>query len=315
LIIEDDPYFFLQEGHYSAPHLRNQTQSVMDPEPWIATLAPSFIKYVLTWIHTWLLAQLKFPLLLDLTTKGEWFVWTRFLRWVRLLFTTQFTKHDLPRQLPPDLVLDSSHAIRCLLKGCSELQRFQVKHLVDSGRYILPSIQLGAPIWTCALVHSHWSPNSWPKNGGLTSTFDGCKVHSTFFLPYVECADSVKGLQNQYTRRRDLLIDAMSSTFHLSEEVSDSSFLNGTSVLVARERRNDTFRAEKYYGSNDTSWFSFVPPTSGMFVWVSTAFPHRYHLLWSTNGNLRWKFIYTIIQLTELRTRPKPLKKGYGWTC
>ncbi|KAG8956190.1 hypothetical protein FRC04_004266 [Tulasnella sp. 424] len=68
----------------------------------------------------------------------------------------------------------------------------------------------------------------------------------------------LQGLQKQYTDRRDLLIDAIASEFDLAEASSAPDFFGGARVLYEKEK--------------DT-WFSFIPPTSGMFVWV------RIHLL------------------------------------
>jgi len=49
IIVEDDPYFFLQEGPYS-PRSQRQTHEVTSEggeEEYIASLAPSFVKYAI----------------------------------------------------------------------------------------------------------------------------------------------------------------------------------------------------------------------------------------------------------------------------
>lgn len=80
-------------------------------------------------------------------------------------------------------------------------------------------------------------------------------------------ADAIVGLQQEYTDRRDMLLDAIAQEFEVFDGHSDPSFLSGTTMLCAREKRATwmpTFADEK---GKDT-WFSFIPPTSGMFVWV-----------------------------------------------
>ena len=68
IIVEDDPYYFLQEGPYTLPSERSgkSEDSALDDsdEKYIASLAPSFLSYV----------YFKFPFLYligyqDLTTK------------------------------------------------------------------------------------------------------------------------------------------------------------------------------------------------------------------------------------------------------
>lgn len=48
VIVEDDPYYFLQMGTYVAKSERAAQAMPLhtDPEKWIASLAPSYLKYV-----------------------------------------------------------------------------------------------------------------------------------------------------------------------------------------------------------------------------------------------------------------------------
>ncbi|KAG8894997.1 hypothetical protein FRB99_000821, partial [Tulasnella sp. 403] len=45
IIVEDDPYFFLQEGVYVPPAYRSSTAGPMKPEEWIDGLCPSFLQF------------------------------------------------------------------------------------------------------------------------------------------------------------------------------------------------------------------------------------------------------------------------------
>lgn len=45
IIVEDDPYFFLQQGEYSPKAARADSMDAISEEAWISTLAPSFLKF------------------------------------------------------------------------------------------------------------------------------------------------------------------------------------------------------------------------------------------------------------------------------
>ena len=49
IICEDDPYYFLQAGQYVAKDVRARTaaaEAKQSDEEWLASLAPSFLRYV-----------------------------------------------------------------------------------------------------------------------------------------------------------------------------------------------------------------------------------------------------------------------------
>ena len=77
IIVEDDPYYFLQEGPYTLPSERSGKSNELvfndSDEEYIASLAPSFLSYVYF--------ELPFLYLIcyqDLTIKDGWFDWTLF---------------------------------------------------------------------------------------------------------------------------------------------------------------------------------------------------------------------------------------------
>lgn len=45
IIVEDDPYFFLQQGEYVPKAARADSADAISEEAWISTLAPSFLKF------------------------------------------------------------------------------------------------------------------------------------------------------------------------------------------------------------------------------------------------------------------------------
>ena len=45
VIVEDDPYFFLQQGEYIPKAGRTESADAMSEEAWVSTLAPSFLKF------------------------------------------------------------------------------------------------------------------------------------------------------------------------------------------------------------------------------------------------------------------------------
>lgn len=64
----------------------------------------------------------------------------------------------------------------------------------------------------------------------------------------------------QYTDRRDFFIDRLFDEFHL--ELAPEAELGGTMAFTAYDAAPNEKDKRKRL-------FSFVPPTSGMFVWVS----------------------------------------------
>ena len=44
IIVEDDPYYFLQMGDYTSKTDRSSQAEFSDPNNWIASLAPSYLK-------------------------------------------------------------------------------------------------------------------------------------------------------------------------------------------------------------------------------------------------------------------------------
>ena len=69
------------------------------------------------------------------------------------------------------------------------------------------------------------------------------------------------GLGAEYTRRRNFFLDCLVENFHLEPGSSSKGGFKGFDVYFA------SISKEKSY--NEGPIFSFIPPTSGMFVWVS----------------------------------------------
>ena len=79
---------------------------------------------------------------------------------------------------------------------------------------------------------------------------------------------SVLALRLQYKQRRDFFIDCFDDEFNMRRSVAVSGAHQGA---VVYEGSLKPLRGEKFAASGKTL-FSFVPPTSGMFVWIKLHF-------------------------------------------
>ena len=71
----------------------------------------------------------------------------------------------------------------------------------------------------------------------------------------------LSGLGAEYTRRRDFFLDCLVENFHLEPGSSSKGGFKGFDVYFASVSK------EKRHIQGPI--FSFIPPTSGMFIWVS----------------------------------------------
>jgi hypothetical protein len=78
----------------------------------------------------------------------------------------------------------------------------------------------------------------------------------------------ITALRVQYTQRRDHFIDALVDEFDLRIVRGSDDYSSGCDVFNAYSKPAKGLFSEKSSVS-EKSLFSFVPPTSGMFVWVS----------------------------------------------
>jgi len=72
------------------------------------------------------------------------------------------------------------------------------------------------------------------------------------------------GLGTQYTLRRDYFIDCLDDEFDLQLAFARDGIWEGRDYYLASAKSSAKQMSEK----NQKVMFSFVPPTSGMFVWV-----------------------------------------------
>ena len=92
----------------------------------------------------------------------------------------------------------------------------------------------------------------------------------------------LKGLRAEYTRRRDFFLDELLSLFDVRSLYMAQGSWAGCTAFVARPRprpgraRNNGVSEKQVFSFGDKPLFSFVAPSSGMFVWVS---PHISSLL------------------------------------
>jgi|ERR1700676_4632863 hypothetical protein len=73
------------------------------------------------------------------------------------------------------------------------------------------------------------------------------------------------GLGTQYRLRRDHLIDCLDDEFDLQLSSARNGLWEGCDYYLASAKSSSTQMSEKV---SSKTMFSFVPPTSGMFVWV-----------------------------------------------
>ncbi|KAG9005248.1 hypothetical protein FRB94_001666 [Tulasnella sp. JGI-2019a] len=195
IICEDDPYYFLQEGPYVPKSYRSRKGVDMDPEEWVETLSPSFLKF---------------------DYEG------------RVIRMDTFSKTIAPGSRIGWFTCSPMFADRLLRVGETSTQ-------APSG--------FGQSM-VAELIANHWGYNKYVR--------------------------WLQGLQKCYSNRRDELVDAIAKEFDLSEETAEPTFFSGAKMLAAKERL-PAWTPYATYGDEKKrrgTWFSFIPPTSGMFVWV-----------------------------------------------
>ncbi|KAL6309824.1 PLP-dependent transferase [Sparassis latifolia] len=82
----------------------------------------------------------------------------------------------------------------------------------------------------------------------------------------------LQGLAIQYTRRRDFFVDCFANEFDLKRSTSDFSLWQGWDVYDGYTKPRNQFMSEK---KSSVKVLSFVPPTSGMFLWVKIYFENH----------------------------------------
>ncbi|EKM59753.1 uncharacterized protein PHACADRAFT_250454 [Phanerochaete carnosa HHB-10118-sp] len=75
------------------------------------------------------------------------------------------------------------------------------------------------------------------------------------------------GLAVEYKARRDYFIDTLFEEFHVRQSYSTESIWAGCEVYDCYAKPTDTVEKTSY-----RKLFTFIPPTSGMFVWLSMDF-------------------------------------------
>ncbi|KDR83779.1 hypothetical protein GALMADRAFT_110657 [Galerina marginata CBS 339.88] len=188
IIVEDDPYYFLQEGPYVHRSQRSSgtEQTELDDERYIEGLAPSFLRF---------------------DYQGR------------------------------------------------------VVRLDSFSKTIAPGSRLG---WfTCNPVFAERL-----ERQSETSTQGPCGFGQTLitelminwqFKGYLRW---LKGLAFQYKQRRDFFIDCLVEKFHMELAPASESLFDGSTVYVAYSTRYHSEKAARRI------LFSFVPPSSGMFIWL-----------------------------------------------
>ena len=79
--------------------------------------------------------------------------------------------------------------------------------------------------------------------------------------------DTSTGLAIEYQTRRDFFIDTLTEEFAVRKSVAAKSVWAGLDVYECSIKPTGMTEKASY-----KKLFSFVPPSSGMFIWVSTHF-------------------------------------------
>lgn len=131
-------------------------------------------------------------------------------------------------------------------------------------------------VFAIHLILSDQYLRSWSLRSFLTGTMKdtsvGCEVCCS-----QQCIDqhgsqspSVIALRVQYQQRRDAFIDALADAFQLDMGIEINGHRKGSLVYHASLKPERQF-SEKSSMRYSKPLFSFVPPSSGMFVWVCTS--------------------------------------------
>ncbi|KZT05602.1 PLP-dependent transferase [Laetiporus sulphureus 93-53] len=196
IIVEDDPYFFLQQGGY-VPKTQRSSEShggTSDAE-WLAGLAPSYLKF---------------------DYQG------------RVIRLDTFSKYIAPGS-------------RLGWHTCNPLFAERLERHGETTAQA--PCGFGQSLVTQLLL-------TWKQDG------------------YVRW---LRGLAVQYKSRRDFFIDCLGEEFHLVPSSSEVSYWKGCDVFDAYAKTGkELVTTEK--GAIGTRLFSFVPPSSGMFIWMRLFF-------------------------------------------
>ncbi|KII94834.1 hypothetical protein PLICRDRAFT_193623 [Plicaturopsis crispa FD-325 SS-3] len=197
IIVEDDPYYFLQEGEYKPKSERSQQTSVSSQggeDAYISSLAPSYLKY---------------------DYEG------------RVIRLDTFSKTIAP--------------------GC----------------------RLG---WfTCSPMFAErlerQGETSTQSPSGIAQAVVAKVITSWKYEGYIRW---LQGLGTQYTLRRDHFIDCLADEFHLQRAPGGGQGVWGGSDIYIASQKPSRWNnlSEKYASASRKPMFSFVPPTSGMFLWI-----------------------------------------------
>ncbi|CDO75895.1 hypothetical protein BN946_scf184523.g4 [Trametes cinnabarina] len=204
IIVEDDPYYFLQMGAYVAKEARAPQASRVESDKWIGSLTPSYLK---------------------LDYQG------------RVIRLDTFSKTIAPGSRLGFFTCNPRFAERLERAGETSTQS---------------PCGFGQSLITQLLI-------SWQYDG------------------YVRW---LHGLAVQYEARRDFMIDALAEEFKLQLSLGTTGAWRGCTVYTAsaKPQRRAGGTTEKFALDADKMrekpYFSLVPPSSGMFVWVQMHFAH-----------------------------------------
>ncbi|KAI0082536.1 PLP-dependent transferase [Panus rudis PR-1116 ss-1] len=195
IIVEDDPYYFLQEGEYKPKSERSSQIFNYDSDKWADNLVPSFLK---------------------VDTQG------------RVIRLDTFSKTIAPGSRLGFFTCNPLFAERLERQGETTTQA---------------PCGFGQALITQLL-------KTWGHDG------------------YIRW---LHGLNVQYTIRRDFLIDSFFDEFHVRSSYGTKGLWKGLEVYdVYAKPKSSGSALEKF--ERGPKMFSFVPPTSGMFIWMQLNF-------------------------------------------
>ncbi|KAL7282645.1 hypothetical protein ACG7TL_004118 [Trametes sanguinea] len=201
IIVEDDPYYFLQMGAYVPKDERASQASSLDSEKWISSLTPSYLKF---------------------DYQG------------RVIRLDTFSKTIAPGSRLGFFTCNPRFAERLERAGETSTQA-----------------PCGFGQSMVAQLLTTWQ-------------FDGY-------------ARWLHGLAAQYKARRDFMIDALSEEFKLKTSLCTTGSWRGCTIYTAspkplRRALEMSEKAALFDADDGRPYFSLVPPSAGMFVWLKMHF-------------------------------------------
>lgn len=134
---------------------------------------------------------------------------------------------------------------------------------------------IGGIVYSIALVQSLIGQllTTWQFDGYVRWLHGAQIPHATLpvVCPFANAA-RLTGLAAQYEARRDFIIDALAEEFNLKQSLGTTGSWAGLTVLSASAKPRGLAAMSEKFALGQQPYFSLVPPTAGMFLWLKIHF-------------------------------------------